>query len=62
MKDLEVSSESTKENKKTKEEIEKVLRESIVNGERHKNTEIEESARKVVKSETQQQLSASLRR
>ena len=62
MKDLEVSSESTKENKKTKEEIEKVLRESIVNGERHKNTEIEESARTVVKFETQQQLSASLGR
>ena len=51
MKDLKVSSESTKTNRKIKKEIEKQLEESIVNGERHGNTEIEERGRTVKKPE-----------
>ena len=51
MKDLEVSSETTKTNKNIKEEIEKELRWSIVKAERHKKTKNEERTRTVEKPE-----------
>ena len=51
MKDLEVSSESTKINKNTKEEIETELKESIVKAERHKKTKNKERIRTVEKHE-----------
>ena len=51
MKDLEVSSETTKTNKNIKEEIEKELRWYIVKAERHKKTKNEERTRTVEKPE-----------
>ena len=51
MKDLEVSSETTKTNKNTKEEIEKELKKSIVKAERHKKTKSEGRTKTVKKPE-----------
>ena len=49
MKDLEVSCENTKKPQKTKEKIKKELEESIINSEKHDNTETEKKAKMVVR-------------
>ena len=51
MKHLEVSSERTKKPQKTRKEIKKELEESMVYSKKHGNTEIEEKANMVERSE-----------